>query len=281
MLKGRNDHRRAYRWRARVAGGTAGSLGLGKLGSTRIEVRRLGPSIVGVGLLSWMAVWGYREEALAWLLLPVVEVSQRIYPYTPPDLGLDPRPSLFLVSVCLATTFAFFTTLPMLMGLVWAIARPASFAALRRSLWQFRLLSYVVLALAVWYLRSALVPQLFAHLMVDSMTVPIGVAPTNLLKEYVGFAAARLVVYSLAALFGIFSVFVSRARRGSVRRRIGGLLPLGVLCLAFVSVSAVILPMQSALHARWILPMAALYALCLLASLLPHRPEIRRSTAER
>jgi hypothetical protein len=221
-----------------------------------------------------MVVWARREEALTWLVWPAVEVLSPIYRYTPPDVGLGPRPSLFLPWVWLTTTFAFLTTLPMLIGLVWAIVRPASFAALRRSLWQFQLISYVVLALAVWYLRSSLVPQWFAHLRVDSMTLPTGFAPTNLLAEYVGFAAARIVVYSLAALFGIFSVFVSRARRSEGRPGINLLLPLGVLCLAFMSVSAVMLPRQSALQACWILPMAGLYALCLLASLF--RREIRR-----
>jgi hypothetical protein len=113
------------------------------------------------------------------------------------------------------------------------------------------------------------------QLSVDSVTAPIRILPT-ILEEYVGFAAVCLVVYSLAALFGIFSVFVGRARRGEGRRGIGAALPLGVLFLAFVSVSAGMLPMQSALQARWVLPMAGLYAICLLASLLPRWPESRR-----
>jgi hypothetical protein len=43
-----------------------------------------------------------------------------------------------------------------------------------------------------------------------------------------------------------------------------------------MSVSAVILPMEPELQARWILPMVALYVLCLMATLLPRRPKISR-----
>jgi hypothetical protein len=103
---------------------------------------------------------------------------------------------------------------------------PTSLAAMQRSLWQFRLISYVVLALAVWYLRSALVPQVFARWVVASVTVPINVSPTILVEEYVEFAATRLAVYGLAALFGIVSAFISRARRAEGRSKSSALLPL-------------------------------------------------------
>jgi hypothetical protein len=262
--------------RASLAGGRAGSLDLGQMRNAWIEVRRHGPPIFGVGLLSWIAVWAYKEHSLYWLVGPMVEIWLRINPDPRPELVLGPRPSLFLVYACLATTFAFVTALPLLVGLLWAIVRPTSFAAVQRSLWQFRLISYVVLALAVWYLQSVLVPQVFAQLVINSVTVPIHVSPTILLEDYVGFAATRLAAYSLAALSGIVSVFVSRARRDEGRRGISALLPLGVLGLAFVSVSAVMVPMEPQLQAQWILPMAGLYVLCLVAMLLPRRPEISR-----
>jgi Sec-independent protein secretion pathway component TatC len=245
--------------------------------SAWIEVRRRGPQILALGLLSWIVVWGfYREETRTWLVRPMVEIWWRTNPPSQPDLGLEPPPSFFLVNVCLATTFAFLTTLPMLIELLWAIVLPTSLAAIQRSLWQFRLISYVVLALAVCYLRSSLVPQVFARWVVASVTVPINVSTTILVEDYVEFAASRLAVYSLAALFGIVSAFVSRARRAEGRSKSGAPLPLGVLWLAFMSVSAVILPMEPELQARWILPMVALYVLCLMATLLPRRPKISR-----